>query len=412
MLQARDTHEIAFDANQQPSVLVVDDERGPRESLRVILSPRYEVLTASGATAALEILGTQNVDLVTVDLNMPGMKGDELLRIIRDEYPRLQVIIITGFGTLETAVDAVRNGVSDYLTKPFDVVQVNAAVSRALDDQASRRRLVRFLEKVSSVVGKHRSANDILEELDGDETLRERMAAILGEPALKRTPREDPMSQPQTMEFLEVLADTIESRDPGLRGHARRVAFYAGLIAERLCLGAKERDVVRVAAFLHDLGKLGLPPGALPRDQLLNADQRRSVEEHPAISERLVRPLGFSAAIPSAMRHHHERWDGTGYPDALGGDDIPLAARIIAVADAYDVMISERPYQQALEPGVAIEALNKLAGSQFDPSIVTAFIAIAETGVCPIEGHAVREALERVGQASDLAAGSAFKGEH
>jgi HD-GYP domain-containing protein (c-di-GMP phosphodiesterase class II) len=206
------------------------------------------------------------------------------------------------------------------------------------------------------------------------------------------------------VEFLEVLAETIESRDPDMRGHARRVAFFSGLIADRLCLSARERDNVRVAAFLHDLGKVGLPPGVLPRDQLLNAEQRQCVAEHPSIGERLVRPLGFSTAIRTAMRHHHERWDGSGYPDGLRGEEIPLAARIIAVADAYDVMVSERPYERALDQAAALDAMGKQAGSQFDPAIVESFITVADSGVCSMDGPAVHQALERVHRSASTSA--------
>ena len=408
MLDVQAVQPVEIEPREQPTLLVVDDERGPRESLRVILSPRYDVKTAVDAASALEILGTQEVELVTVDLNMPGMKGDELVQIIRERFPQVQIIIITGFATLETAVDAVRRGVCDYLTKPFDVVQVNAAVARALEQQRSRRRLARFVKNIAGVVGENPSADDILAKLDGSETLRERMQRILGEPGVELASREDPMAQPETVEFLEVLAETIEGRDPGLRGHARRVAFYSGLIADGLCLAAKERDAVRVSAFLHDLGKVGLPPGALPRDQLLTDDQRRAVELHPSIGERLIRPLGFSATIRSAMRHHHERWDGTGYPDALCGEDIPLAARIIAVADAYDFMVSERPYQQAMEPRDALDTLSKQAGSQFDPNVVTTFVSIAATGICDSDGPAVHDALQRVQRST----GAAVEGEH
>jgi putative two-component system response regulator len=370
-------HQEAFDDSV---VLIVDDEKGPRESLRMILAPGHRVVIASDGTEALELLRTQRVDLVTVDLNMPGLKGDELVGIIRDEFPQIEIIIITGFGTLETAVSGIRRGVCDFLTKPFDVVQVTAAVSRALQRQQGRRRLVLFLEGVGSVLGRHRGADEILDEIEESSDLQGRLRSLLEEPVLAQTVPATGCLDERTVEFLELLAETIENRDPGMRGHARRVSFYAGLLAERLCLGRHTQEQTRLAAFVHDLGKLGLYSEALPSDDTLDDEQRKAVEQHPLIGERLFRPLAMPAAIASAVRHHHERWDGAGYPDGLRGDEIPLIARIIAVTDAFDTMVCERPYQTACEHAEALAALKERAGSQFDASLVEAFVALMEKG--------------------------------
>ena len=165
-------------------VLVVDDERGPRESLRMILSGRYEVVTATRGAEALEILRTDSIDLVTVDLNMPGMKGDELMRTIRRESPQTEIIVITGCGSVESAIEGIRHGVFDYLTKPFDVVQVTASVERALERQASRARMVGFLEGLSRILGRNRDAAIVLEELEASPLAQERLRSVLSEPVL------------------------------------------------------------------------------------------------------------------------------------------------------------------------------------------------------------------------------------
>ncbi|HEB90197.1 MAG TPA: response regulator [Deltaproteobacteria bacterium] len=372
-------------------LLVVDDERGPRESLRMILSGSHQVTTAEDGAEALEILRTEAIDLVTVDLNMPGMKGDELMRTIRAEFPQTEIIIITGCGSVETAVEGIRHGVFDYLTKPFDVVQVTASVERALERRESRERMVFFLEGISRVLGRGRDATIVLEELEASPLAQERLRAVLEEPTPGPDLAGNRVSGPRTIEFLEVLAETIESRDLFMRGHARRVAFYADLVAARLCLSREERDHVRMAAFLHDIGKVGATSDVLQGRALPEPDRLESIQDHPAIGEKLLLPLGLDAPIATTVRHHHERFDGTGYPDGLAGDDIPLASRIIAVVDAFDAMTCERPYRKARSRDEALTELTLGSRGQFDPAIVSLFCDLVKSG-----------AADRVGAAESL----------
>ena len=207
------------------NVLIVDDERGPRESLRMILSPQHRVLMAEDALQALEILRSRPVDAVTLDLNMPGMKGDELMRTIRGEFPQVEVIIITGCGSVETAVDGIRHGVFDYLTKPFDVVEVSSTIRRALARAESRLRLAEFLRGIGRVLGENRDPGSTLEELDASQALQARLRAALQDPALSPPAERAELSAARTSECLEALAETIEAREPHKRGHARRVAL-------------------------------------------------------------------------------------------------------------------------------------------------------------------------------------------
>ena len=371
----------ASSSERRHQLLVVDDERGPRESLRMILSGSHQVTTAAEGAEALEILRTKSIDLVTVDLNMPGMRGDELMRTIRAEFPQTEIIIITGCGSVETAVEGIRHGVFDYLNKPFDVVQVMASVERALARRESRQRMVCFLEGISRVLGRNQDANIVLEELDASPLAQERLRAVLEEPALGLESGGAGVSSPRTIEFLEVLAETIESRDIYMRGHARRVAFYADLVAARLCLSRKERDHVRMAAFLHDIGKVGASSDLLAGKLMLEPERLDSIHDHPAIGERLLLPLGLAASVATSVRHHHERYDGEGYPDGLAGDDIPLAARIISVVDAFDAMTCERPYRQAKTRDEALVVLQEEARAQFDPGFVEIFCELVKSGV-------------------------------
>jgi putative nucleotidyltransferase with HDIG domain len=365
----------------QTSVLIVDDERGPRESLRMILGSQHRVLAAENGARALDILRTEAIDLVTVDLNMPGMKGDELMRTIRAEFPQVELIIITGCGSIETAVEGLRHGVFDYLTKPFDVVQVLASVERAITRRASRKRMVSFLESIGRVLGAERDSKTVLAELENSAVAQERLRRLLEEPVLGSTTGRMRMGSPRTIEFLEVLAETIESRDIYMRGHARRVAFFADLVADRLLFSVEDREHIRIAAFLHDIGKVGAPSDMLAGMPMSQAQREESIQEHSMIGERLLRPLGLSDPITIAVRHHHERYDGAGYPDGLSGEDIPIGARVIAIVDSYDAMTCETPYRQARTQDAACDELLKEGGTQFDPNLVDVFVRLVDGGV-------------------------------
>jgi response regulator RpfG family c-di-GMP phosphodiesterase len=392
-------------STSRATVLVVDDERGPRESLRMILSPSYEVAIASGGAEALEILHTMPVDVVTLDLAMPGLRGQELMRAIRLDFPDVEVIVITGHGSLESATDAIRHGICDYLQKPFDVVQVTAAIYRALTRRRGRRRLVSFLEELAEVVGRDVHVADVLEQVESDSGLRNRLGEILARSAADFAPTQ---TEPErTLPFFEVLADTIESQDPFMRGHARRTAFYASLLADRLCLSATEKRHARLAAFLHDIGKIGVPSSLLAREGPLAPSERSEVERHPEVGARLIAPLGVSAGLVAAVRHHHERWDGSGYPDRLGGDAIPLVARIVAIADAFDAMTGGRPEGATLDRMAAMAELARCAGTQFDPTLVKEFAAVAEGAVGEVELDLVADLVAATPSLSESAAPSA-----
>jgi response regulator RpfG family c-di-GMP phosphodiesterase len=371
-------------------VLIVDDEAGPRESLRMILAPAHEVICARNGTEALEVLGTAPIDLVTLDLNMPGVKGDSLMHTIRAEFPEVEIIVITGYASVESAAQGLRLGVCDYLEKPFDVVQVTAAVSRALARRRGRRRLVSFLESLGDLVGRERDVRSVLAQIEGSALLREEVADLLE--TAGRAAREDG-SAPRTLELLELLAVTIEAQVQTLRGHARRVAFYAGLLAERLALPAREIEELRIAAFLHDLGKIGVPTDLLLRPAPLGPVELAIVQRHPEIGARLVQPVGVASDVVAAIRHHHERWDGGGYPGRLAGEAIPLGARIVALADAWDAMGSDRPYRPALSREAMRHELVSCAGTQFDPRLAKEFLGLVDSGACDGEVELVAAAL-------------------
>ncbi|MGH0029351.1 MAG: HD domain-containing phosphohydrolase [Myxococcota bacterium] len=379
------------------TVLIVDDERGPRESLRMILAPTHRVVCAKTGSEALELLESEPVDVVTLDLNMPGMLGDEVMRTVREKHPHVEIIVITGCGSLESATEGIRFGICDYLQKPFDVVQVMGAVTRALARRKARTGLVSFLEALGDVVGREADAAAILEEVQRSQKIRGRLRALVGE---QGEAQDRSQTDEHTVEFLEVLAETIETKDRFMRGHARRVAFYAGLVADRLALPVETQERVRISAFLHDLGKVGVPTDLLLRAGALEPAEREIVERHPVIGAHLLNPLDLPYVIPVAIRHHHEWWDGSGYPDGLSGEEIPLEARIIAVADAFDAMTCDRPYRQALRREIVVSELKRYAGIQFDPQIATLFLEILEEGVADVDVLTLAESASAPGSSA------------
>jgi len=342
------------------------------------------------------MLRTRGVDVVTLDLHMPGMRGDELMRAVRREFPSVEIIVITGCGSVESAAEAVRQGISDYLQKPFDVVQVTAAVARAVTRRTARARLTRFLEELGRAVGRDREAQAVLDDVHASQKLRARLGAVFEARAGDAHAAAGSRSH---FEFLELLAETIETKDRFMRGHARRVAFYTGLVGERLGLAPAERESLRISAFLHDLGKVGVPTDLLLRPGALEPSERRIVEQHPVIGARLLAPLGMPSGTALALRHHHEWWDGSGYPDGIAGERIPLTARIIGVADAFDAMTCNRPYRRALPREVVVSELRRYSGSQFDPDIAKEFLACLESGLCDIDPQLLADAVGSAGAA-------------
>lgn len=360
--------------DSRETILIVEDERGPRESLRLILKPSYDVLLASNGQDALRALREQPIDLVTLDLNMPGVKGIEVLRALKTESPSTEVVVITGFATVNSAVECIRHGVHDFITKPFNVIEVMATVERALRKRRSRSRLHAFLGRLGDILGRSTPGAAALGAIEADEGLisEVRQALITAfKPITKASPD-------RVFEFAEVLADTLEIKDAYTHGHSRRVSYYAGLLAEHIGLEAGLREEIRLAAFLHDVGKIGVANQLILKDGRLTQEERIVVMRHPVISESLIQPLGLAPGILRGVRHHHEHFDGSGYPDKLVGEDIPFASRIILIADAYDAMHSQRSYRKGLPKEMIVRELTKHSGTQFDPRLAAAFIDLIE----------------------------------
>jgi response regulator RpfG family c-di-GMP phosphodiesterase len=346
-----------------PNVLIVDDEIGPRESLRMILKPNYNIYTAENGHKALEMIQQIKMDVVTLDLKMPEITGIDTLKEIRQVDTEVMVIIITGFGTLKTAIEAIRYGVFDYIPKPFNVPEIIAIIGKSVQ----RKKLNAKIKEVISQVSDH----PLFDGLGADKGFC--LPKEMNGDSHSRWHRSEISENGNCLEFARVLAYTLEENDPYTSGHSARVCYYSDLIAKRLCLSAKEQGEVQIASYLHDIGKMGISNRFINKKGTLTPADWTIMKQHTKKSIELLVPLSLSSNILSYILHHHERFDGTGYPDGLARDQIPLGARIIAISDAYDSMTSNRPYRQPLSNDEAKKELSKCTGSQFDPKLVTLF---------------------------------------
>jgi len=348
---------------EKSNILIVDDELGPRESLRMILKPYYEVFVAADGKSALETIYNNPIDLVTLDLKMPGMNGIEILKSIKRHDPRIEVLIVTGYGTLKSAVESIRYGVIDYISKPFNVLEILLAIEKGME----RSSLNSFFQEKMT-------------ELQDQEKVEDSWPSLLNEADTQILQNVRPKfgKDGKYLEFLKVLACTLECKDQYTHGHSGRVTYYAILIGDRIKISDEQKDQLQLASFLHDIGKLGVSNSLVGKEDRLDEREWTLIKEHPERGVGLIEPLDIPGEILDIIRHHHERYDGLGYPYGLGGQEIPLGARIVAMADAYDAMSSDRPYRQALSPEAIREEILRCSGAHFDPDLVKAFVPILE----------------------------------
>lgn len=359
----------------QGTILVVDDEIGPRESLRMILKPIYEVYTATNGQEALQFISREKIDLVTLDLKMPGISGIDVLKEIKKLHADIEVVIITGYGTLTNAVEAIRYGAVDFISKPFNVAEIISIVSKSVGRRNFNLKIKDLIHKIKGLRlsggnGQQEALSNLGASVDWVPELE--LGKELNESLLDLESFRMQKVSVNYLDFLKVLIYILESKEPYTSGHSERVSLYSGVIAQDLLLTPQEKEDLQIATLLHDIGKIGLSNRLLRKNGLTQGDSL-DIRQHPIKGVHLIEPLSFSPSITSAIRHHHEWWNGSGYPDGLSGEEIPLLARIISLADSYDAMASDRPYRQGLSIKKVEDEIAKNAGIQFDPKIVSLF---------------------------------------
>jgi len=351
-------------------LLIVDDEVSVREILAEGLDYLgYPTRTAGSADEAFEMIREDRPALVLTDIDMPGGTGIELLGRVKALDQDLDVIMVTGIIDAETAVRAIRQGAADYVTKPFNLDEVQIVVDRTLE----KRRLIR----------ENRAHQERLEELVAlrTEELVEKNREV-------RKLYEDLEESYEST--LHALVTALDFRDNETQGHSYRVVEYAVAVAQRM--GVSEDDLIwiRRGAILHDVGKIGVPDAVLRKPGKLNDEEWDLMRQHPQMGYRVLEHITSLQPALDIVLCHQERFDGTGYPRGLKGEQIPLGARIFAVVDTFDAMTSDRPYRAALTVTDARGEIERWSGRQFDPRVAEVFLSIeAESW------HEIRERVHR-----------------
>ncbi len=470
-------------------ILIVDDEQAILDLLHEFLGKEgFQVSTANNGETAMAALANETYSLVISDLKMPEMNGLELLHKIRKLDPAVVTVIMTGFGTLETAITAMKEGAHDYILKPFKIDQVVSVIQRGLESRRLREENLRLRETLSLYnmseainqtlqmdviidltlettytaieadfvnylrkeaketqlheVGRRSAVQNAPDFLASDAHTnrllarhaekipvvfdREQCAEFFGREICSKLKMSSFLSVPiylqgriegiinavnftgkgrftegqrkavalianRTASSIENarlfanledtlhqtiagLAKAIEAKDNYTHGHSERVRQYAMLIATTMGLSEEDIEVIGKAALLHDIGKIGVDLTYINKPGALTSEQVYKFRTHPEIGKEILTPIRSLAAIIPAVYHHHEKYNGKGYPHQLKGEEIPLGARILAIADSYDAMTSHRAYRQAMKYEAAIAELRQGAGKQFDPKIVELFI--------------------------------------
>jgi putative two-component system response regulator len=351
---------------QKPTVLVVDDEAGPRDALKVILRPFFNIQSAESAQGAIDVLNRQQIDLITLDQKLPDRQGLDLLQEIKHDHADIEVIIITGYGSLKSAMEGIRHGAAGYLLKPFNVTELITLVNQTLEKKQRLDYLRRYLQTSAGLWGS---------EAECAEAWREMRAGYesIGKSGGPTLPWGD-----ETADLLPMLSDLLEAKNRQLLNHCSRVSFYATLLANRTNLTVDEQKSLALGAFLHDIGKIGHEPYNFADDEIVATDHTSELRTHPEMGAKMVAPLNLPTAAGQIIAYHHERWNGSGYPHGLKGEGIPLLARIVCLAQAFDHLTAELPDRAALTIDEASVFLTEHAGTYFDPALTVLFTQVVQ----------------------------------
>jgi len=331
------------------TVLVVDDEEPIRNALRKFLKQQqFEVYAAASAEEALQQLRLHKIALMLSDIRMPGTSGVDLVPQALEIEPDLAILMLTAVNDATSAALCMQRGALDYLTKPIELADLGRAVQRAIkrrEMQLENRHLNQWLKEEVTT----RTA-----ELQRERHRLERVSTAT----------------------LEALVNALEAKDPYLRGHSARVADLSANIATEMGLAEEDVERVRMAGRLHDLGKIGTRDAVVNKEGPLTADEFEHVKQHVIIGAQILAPLVHLGDIVAMVKSHHERFDGSGYPDGLRGEDVPQGGRIIAAAEVYDALTTARPYQEKMTPEQAVERMADLSGTVLDPKVYDALVRL------------------------------------
>ena len=329
-LSTEGMHQQPEEDEHLPSkVLVVDDDAPIRKGLaRILRTEGYRTVEAKDGREALNLVSTESPDLVLLDLMMPEISGLEVCHQLKEneETRLIPIVMITALHDQEQKINAIDVGADDFLNKPINIPELRARAKSLL---------------------RMKHLNDLLDRADT---------------------------------VIASLANAIEAKDKYTEGHNERVSRYAVALARAAGLSEKEEEIVRTAGVLHDIGKIGVPDNVLNKHGPLDSLELSSILSHPEKGKEILKPLRSLGRIRDVVLYHHERYNGKGYPYGLRGEQIPMCARIVAIADSYDAMTSTRPYRKPLTKSEAIRELEGKAGQMWDPDLVRTFVRIIQNG--------------------------------
>src|SRR5262245_46914019 len=337
-------------------ILIIDDEPSVLSVLQGLLSHDHDCITASGAAEARDDLRESQFDLVLSDIMMPGMSGLELLEEINKHCRDTVVVLISGNLNIQSAIEAMRRGAFDYVTKPFNLSDVEAPVQRSLTHHSVLKANQQYEQHLEDLVSLR--TNELSHANSNLNATLEKLY----------------MNYRATM---RALAAALEARDVETKGHSERVVAYCITLGREL--GLQDRQLITLAqgALLHDIGKIGVPDAILLKRGALTEEEWNHMRRHVDYGAQILKGIDFLEGASQIVAQHHERYDGSGYPSRLEGDLICLGARIFAVADAVDAMTSDRPYRAARSFDDAADELIRCSGAHFDPRVVRAFTDVA-----------------------------------
>lgn len=337
------------------TILIVDDDPAIQKVLSIGLRKNgFAIHLAENGKQALDLLGAGGLDpdCILLDIRMPVLSGRDALPRIREMKPLTPVIMLTAYNDLQTGIESMRNGAFDYLVKPSRLDKIVETIGKAL----------RYRSIIKEKAEQDLKAEEYRRSLEKD--MRDQGLE------LRETYQKLKVANMQT---VQALAETIEAKDEYTQGHCERVRKLAVAIARRLRLPEDMIEPLEYAALLHDIGKIGIPERILNKQGPLDEEETEVMKMHPVIGSQILSAVEFFIPAINGVRHHHERWDGGGYPDGVSGEDIDSLARIITLADTFDAMASSRPYRDAIPRDKVLEAIRAGRGKQFSPDVVDAF---------------------------------------
>jgi len=331
-------------------ILVVDDEEMIRELLTSALQQEnYICHLASNVDEAFTVLGTQRIDLVISDIMMPGRSGVDLLRDLKKIDPEIAVLMITGLSDMNTALECIHLGADDYLTKPFGISRVMLTVRNLIE------------KRCLAIEKKNYQVSLEFKVMEQTEQLRRTMNEL--NDAYHNT--------------LTALVKALDAREKEVGSHSERVMNYSTLVADRLGIKGVELEKLAKGSLLHDIGKIGITDNILLKPGKLDDGEWVEMRKHPQVGYAILSEISFLKGPAEIILSHHERFDGSGYPKGLKGEQIPLGSRIFTMVDTLDAMTSDRPYRKALPFDAVVSEIKRCSGTQFDPVLADLFLSIS-----------------------------------